>query len=254
MLQPHIKCSTGDVAEIVLLPGDPARAKKIAAYFDNPREVAFNREFLTITGTYHGVPISVTSTGIGGASASIAVEELANIGAKTFIRVGTCGALRKGIDVGDIIIPYAATRSEGTTREYLPVEFPAVVNFEVFSKLVEAAKKEKARYHTGVNRSHDAFYENISNMLKWAEIYKDPRFKPENMPLISSEMEAGPVFITAMVRGLRAGALMVVNTVEPLDEIAKNPDLIYQLDEAKDTTDNVDTAIKIALEAAVSLI
>lgn len=150
-LQPHIKCKEGDVARYALIPGDPARVKLIAKHFDNPKEIAFNREFLTITGKYKGVSITATSTGIGCPSAAIAIEELANIGVDTFIRVGTCGALQKDIRAGDLIIPFAAIRAEGTTKEYIPLEFPAVATPEIYQaslkddKIKDLSKEEKLK-------------------------------------------------------------------------------------------------------------
>jgi len=131
MKQPHIKCKEGDVAKYVLLPGDPGRIEKIIKYWDEAKKIAFNREFLTYTGKYKGIEVSATSTGIGGPSTAIAVEELVNIGAKVLIRVGTCGSLREVIKIGDIIIPIAAMKQDGTSKDYLPVEFPAVADLEV---------------------------------------------------------------------------------------------------------------------------
>ena len=125
-LQPHIKCKKGDVAKYVFTPGDPRRVRQIAKLWDEAKEVMFNREFLTYTGKYHDIPVSATSTGIGCPSAAIAIEELANIGAEVFIRVGTCGGTHKKVKRGDLIVPLAAMRCEGTSREYLPPEFPAV--------------------------------------------------------------------------------------------------------------------------------
>ena len=135
-LQHHIKCTRGDVARTVLLPGDPARAELIASHFDEARQVASNREFTTFSGKTGGVPVSVTSTGIGGPSTVIAVEELVRCGADTFIRVGTGGALQPEILPGSFIVATAAIRDEGTSRAYLPVEFPAAANVEIVQTLV----------------------------------------------------------------------------------------------------------------------
>lgn len=252
-IQPHIKCKEGDIAPIVLIPGDPARVKKIASFWDTSHEVANNREFLTYTGTYKGMPISATSTGIGGPSAAIAVEELANIGAKAFIRIGTCGALKSEIQSGDLIIPLAAIRAEGTTKEYLPEEFPAVANNLVFNLLEANAKKRGYTYFTGINRTHDAFYEPVENLIRWGKLYNDKRMANWPIPLVSSEMECSVVFLVAMLRGLPAGAILAVNTPEPLDQIVKNPDMVYQLDGQKTATDGVDRAIQVALDAAEQL-
>lgn len=251
--QPHIKCATGDVAPTVLLPGDPARVRKIVEFWDDAKEVANNREFLTFTGTYRGIAISATSTGVGSPSAAIATEELANIGAKTFIRIGTCGALKKEIQPGDTIVPFAAIRAEGTTKEYVPPEFPAVADPDVFQALVESAKGLKFTYFTGIDRTHDAFYEHIQNMLRWGGTYQDKRMRGWKTPLVSSEMECSTVFLVAMLRGLRAGCVLSVNTTEPLDEIAQNPDPIYELIETPGAKDGVDRAIRVALGAVERL-
>ncbi|MFH0936967.1 MAG: nucleoside phosphorylase [Candidatus Daviesbacteria bacterium] len=252
-MQPHIKCKKGDVAKYVLIPGDPARVKQIVSYWDKAKEIANNREFLTYTGEYKGIPISATSTGIGCPSAAIAIEELANIGAEVFIRIGTCGALQKGINSGDLIIPYAAIRDEGTSKEYVPVEFPSVATPEVFSALVESAKSQKFAYFTGINRTHDAFYEHINNFIKWGEIYLDERMKNWKYPLISSEMECAITFLLPILRGLKAGCILVVNTPEPFGEVIKDPNMIYKLDESKPEQSGIDEAIKTALTAIVLL-
>ncbi len=252
-MQPHVKCKEGDIAPIVLTPGDPARVKLIAEYWDTAKEVANNREFLTYTGTYKGIPISATSTGVGGPSAAIAVEELANIGATTFIRIGTCGAFKKEIKPGDLLIPFAAIRAEGTTKEYVPPEFPSVANPGVFRALEESAQSQKVTYYPGIVRTHDAFYEHINNMLRWGDLYKDRRMSKWNTPLVGSEMECSVVLLLAMLRGLKAGCVLSVNTTEPLDEIAENPDLIYELIETPGAKEGVDTAIKVALGAVETL-
>ena len=138
--QYHIQVAKGEVGRYVILPGDPKRCVKIAQYFDNP------------------VKVSVTSTGIGGPSASIAMEELYRCGADTFVRIGTCGGMQTEIKSGDIVIATAAVRMEGTSREYAPIEYPAVANLDVTNALVEAAKEKGFIYHTGVVQSKDSFY------------------------------------------------------------------------------------------------
>lgn len=139
-LQYHLQIRKGDVGRYVILPGDPKRCKKIAAYFENPVLVADSREFVTYTGTLDGVKVSVTSTGIGGPSASIAMEELIQCGADTFIRVGTCGGMALDVEGGDIVVATGAIRAEGTSKEYAPIEFPAVADLTVTNALVQAAK------------------------------------------------------------------------------------------------------------------
>ena len=156
--QYHINCKAGEVGRYCILPGDPGRSGKIAQYFDNPVHVTTNREYVTYTGELLGEKVTVTSTGIGGPSAAIAMEELANLGANTFIRVGTCGGIRLDVTSSDLVIATGAVRMEGTSREYAPIEFPAVADYEVLSALVDAARAGKRRWHAGVVQCKDSFY------------------------------------------------------------------------------------------------
>ena len=243
-LQPHIKLKKGDIAPYVLIPGDPGRVRTIASYWQEAKEIMFNREFLTMTGVYNGVPISAVSTGIGCPSAAIAVEELANIGAKVLIRVGTCGALREEIKVGDLIIPNRALRQDGTTKEYVDSKKQAIPDDDVYNKLIQAAEKLDYRYFTGVNRTHDAFYEPIDNFLN---LQKLPEY--EQGDLISSEMECSAVFLVGGFRSIKTGAVLAVNTEEPLNLIAKNPEMIYHLETAGDGISGISRAIRTALLA-----
>ncbi|MGL4875520.1 MAG: nucleoside phosphorylase, partial [Clostridium sp.] len=149
----HIDVAKGEVGEYVILPGDPKRCEKIAKYFDNPVLVADNREYVTYTGYLDGVKVSVTSTGIGGPSAAIALEELVKCGAKTFIRVGTCGGMDLEVKGGDLVVATGAIRAEGTSREYAPIEYPAVANLQVVNALVKASEDAKETYHVGVCQS-----------------------------------------------------------------------------------------------------
>lgn len=200
-IQPHIMCGLGDIAEYVLLPGDPQRVKLIAEHFDKCRKVAENREFITYTGTYRGIPVSATSTGIGGPSASIAVEELANIGAKVFIRVGTTGSLQPDIAVGEIVIAVAAVRSDGTSRCYIPLEYPAVADYNVVLALVRASKQLGVDPHVGVVWSYDAFYaESQEKIDMWSK-----------SRVLSVDCESAPIFVVSSLRGLRAGSIMAVD-------------------------------------------
>ena len=152
--QYHIALKKGDVGRYVLLPGDPGRCEPIARLFDNPRHVATNREYVTWTGELDGVPVSVTSTGIGCPSAAIALEELVRVGADTFIRVGTSGHIQKDIKSGDLAIITAAIRDEGTSKHYMPIEFPAVADIDLVMALQRAAKKTGDRKSTRLNSSH----------------------------------------------------------------------------------------------------
>jgi len=221
-VQPHIRCTKDDISPYVILPGDPGRARYIGKEFlRNGRIAAESREFVTYRGEYKEIPITVTSTGIGSPSTAIATEELINLGAKVLIRVGTCGgALKRDIPIGSLIIPLASIRDEGTTREYLPPEFPAVADYQVVKALENAAKKANFRYYVGINRTHDAFYGRTSSLKRWGGIYEEPRMKDWSYPLLSSEMEAAPLFLIALIRGVKAGAVLAVNAnPEPLREI-----------------------------------
>ena len=156
--QYHIQLKQGDAGRYVILPGDPKRCEKIARYFDDPVLMADNREYVTYTGYLEGEKVSVTSTGIGGPSAAIAMEELVRVGADTFIRVGTSGGIALDVMGGDIVIATGAIRMDGTGREYIPVEFPAVADFEVVNALVEAAQQLNRKYHVGVVHCKDSYY------------------------------------------------------------------------------------------------
>ena len=156
--QYHIGLKEGDVGKYVILPGDPKRCKKIAQYFENPQLVADNREYVTYTGYLDGEKVSVTSTGIGGPSAAIAMEELVKVGATHFIRVGTCGGIDINVKGGDVVVATAAIRMEGTSKEYAPIEFPAVANLETTNALVDSAKQLGYTCHTGVVQCKDSFY------------------------------------------------------------------------------------------------
>ena len=144
----HVQLEKGDVGEYVILPGDPGRCEKIAQYFDEPAHIMTNREYVTYTGKLNGVKVSVTSTGIGGPSAAIALEELIHCGAHTFIRVGTSGGMQKEVLGGDVVIATGAIRLDGTSKEYAPIEFPAVADFDVVHALRESAKDLKIPSHT----------------------------------------------------------------------------------------------------------
>lgn len=253
-LQPHTKCKKGDIAELVFLVGDPGRIPLVTKYWESAECKANNRGLPVWTGVYKGVPVSVACTAMGCPSAAIVVEELANIGAKYFIRIGTCGGLKEEIKPGDLIIPTAAIRAEGTTKEYIDVEFPAIADMDMVAALEKSAKDQGVHYWKGINRTHDAFYEPAGNLLRWGNLTDNKRTKNWTFPLISSEMECSVVFLLALLRGLKAAAILCVNTTEPLNLIQKNPDLIYELEEVPDTSEGIDKAIRVALEAGVDFV
>jgi len=207
----HIAMKKGDVGRYVLLPGDPGRCEKIASYFDHPRLVTHNREYRTYTGSLVGENVSVTSTGIGCPSTAIAVEELAGIGADTFIRVGTAGGVQPHINPGDVAIITAAIRDEGTTPEYMPVEFPAVANLDVVIALREAARKIGIPYHVGITHSKDSFYGEMQPERMPTGSRLRERWKAWEMGgAVCSEMESAAIFIICSILGKRAGGVMLV--------------------------------------------
>ncbi len=203
----HLDLAPGDVGRYCILPGDPGRCEKIAAYLDGAVHVRSNREYTTYTGALLGEKVSVVSTGIGGASASIAMEELIHLGADTFVRVGTCGGMALKVQSDDVVIATGAIRMEGTSKEYAPMEFPAVADFQVTTALVNAAKALGKPWHAGVVECKDSFYGQHS---------------PETMPVdyellnkwnawlrlgaLASEMESAALFTVAAARGVRCGS------------------------------------------------
>jgi len=220
-LQYHIKCRKGDVARYVLLPGDPARVKVIASLWDESHRVAENRQYVTYTGKISGVDISTTSTGIGSPSAAIAVEELARCGADTFIRVGTCGGYRKHQKIGDIAIATGAVRWEGTTRQYVPIEYPAVSTPEVFMALVEAAEQLGIDCHTGITKSGDGLYAGMAFGGYQQSWMKNIETDFARSNVVSAEMEASTIFTLANLFGLRAGSVCSIIDLVIADESQK---------------------------------
>jgi len=236
-IQPHIMCGVGDIAKHVLLPGDPKRADRIASFFDEARKIAEYRGYVSYTGRVDGVEISACSTGIGCPSAAIVVEELARIGAQTFIRVGTTGALQPEIEVGDIVIATAAVRADGTSKVYAPAGYPAVANFGVVSALVEAAGKLGVKVHVGKVVSTDAFYAGSYDIWGKARV-------------LSVEMECSAIFTVAGLKGLRAGAILAVdgNLARGIKKGEFEPgEKSGELDER--VQDAIEQEIKIAIEA-----
>ena len=221
----HIHCVEGDVGRYVILPGDPGRCEKIAALFDDAHFVAQNREFTIYTGTLLGEKVSVCSTGIGGPSASIAMEELHNIGADTFIRVGTCGGIDLDVRSGDVVVATGAIRFEHTSREYAPIEYPAVANFDVTCALVQAAKNLGKSLKTGVVQCKDAFYGQHSPAkmpVSYELLNKWEAWK--KMGCLASEMESAALFIVAGKLRVRAGACFLVMANQEREKLGlENP-------------------------------
>lgn len=243
--QYHIQVAQGEVGRYVIMPGDPKRCVKIAQYFDDPVLIADNREYITYTGTLDGVKVSVTSTGIGGPSASIAMEELCRCCADTFVRIGTCGGMQTEVKSGDVVIATGAIRMEGTSKEYAPIEYPAVADLEVTNALVSAAKTKGFPYHAGVVECKDAFY---------------GQHEPEKMPVgyellskweawkmmgcLASEMESAALFIAAGKLRVRAGSCFLVVANQEREKLGLENPVVH----------DTDMAIQAAVEAIRNLI
>lgn len=207
----HLKIVPGDIGRYVILPGDPGRCALIAEQFDEAHFVKANREFTIYTGKLDGEPVSVCSTGIGGPSAVIALEELAHCGADTFIRVGTSGGMAKQVMGGDLVIATGAVRMEGTSREYAPLEFPAVADFEIVNALYEAAQACGQRAHVGVVQCKDNFYgQHDPDTMPVAYELKDKWEAYIRCGALCSEMESAALFIAAAARHVRAGSVLLV--------------------------------------------
>ena len=223
-VQYHIRVKDGDVGKYVLLPGDPGRCESIANYFDNPKFVSFNREHKVYTGYISGEMVSVVSTGMGCPSTAIAVEELVKIGCHTFIRVGTSGAMQPHMEVGDIAIINAAIRDEGTSRQYLPIEYPAIADLEVINALVQASEKLDYTHYVGVSHTKDSFYSEVEpERMPMASFLKDRWNQWVAGGAICSEMEASIVFILAGIYRKRAGAVTMIIGSD-METIAKKHD------------------------------
>ncbi|RQG97665.1 nucleoside phosphorylase [Natrarchaeobius chitinivorans] len=212
-VQYHLEVGPDDVAETVLLPGNPERLEKIVPHWDDHEIVAHHREYRTATGTVDGTPISVTSTGIGSPSAAIAVEELARVDCETFIRVGSCGALQPEMSVGDLVITTGAVRQEGTSDEYVREDYPAIADHEVVSALVAAAERLGYGYHTGITMSADSFY--AGQGREGYDGYRAAGSEDLVDQLVEAnvaniEMEASAICTLANLYGLRAGAVCTV--------------------------------------------
>ncbi len=209
--QYHTGVGPGDIGGYVILPGDPKRCAKIAAHFDNPVLVADSREYVTYTGTLNGVKVSVTSTGIGGPSAAIAIDELAKCGAHTFIRVGTCGGMQEEVMGGDIVIATGAVRMEGTSREFAPIEYPAVADFNVTNALVSAAGKIGVRNHVGVVQCKDSFFGQHEPGIMPVSYELENKWQAWiRMGCLASEMESAALFIAGSFLRVRVGSCFLV--------------------------------------------
>ena len=241
----HIACAQGDIGRYCILPGDPGRVPAIAALFDDAKQIAYNREFNVWTGTLLGEKVTACSTGIGGPSASIAMEELHKCGADTFIRTGTCGGIALDVQSGDVVVATGAIRMEGTSREYAPMEFPAVPDLNVTNALVNAARSMGYPFHTGVVQCKDAFYgqhEPETKPVSYELMNKWEAWKC--LGCMASEMESAALFIVGSYLHVRVGSCFLVVANQEREKMnLPNP-------VAHDT----DMAIRVAVEAIRDLI
>ena len=245
--QYHINLSKGEVGKYCILPGDPARCKQIASFLENPHHVSTNREYTVYNGTLEGETVTVCSTGIGGPSTAIAVEELATCGATTMIRVGTCGGISTKVCAGDVVIASGAVRQDGTSHEYAPPEFPAVPDTDVLFALREAAKNAGYTYHTGIVQSKDSFYgQHSPSRMPIATALLEKWEAWKRLGVLASEMEASTLFTVGSALDLRCGAVFLC----VWNQERYNAGLDTKDDEAHDT----EKAISCAIEAIRILI
>ncbi len=243
--QYHTQLAPEEVGRYVILTGDPKRCEGIAAYLERPVLVADSREFVSYSGTLDGEKVTVTSTGIGGPSASIAMEELVRCGADTFIRVGTCGGMQPEVKSGDLVIATGAVRMEGTSKEYAPIEFPAVPDLDVTNALVASARETGVSFHTGVVQCKDSFF---------------GQHEPEDMPVgyelenkweawkdlgcLASEMESAALFVVASHLHVRVGSLFLVMANQEREKMGLDNPVIH----------DTQMAVRVAVSALRRLI
>ena len=244
-MQYHLQIKNGDVGKYVILPGDPKRCEKIAAYFDNPVLIADSREYVTYTGWLDGEKVSVTSTGIGGPSAAIAIQELVKAGADTFVRVGTCGGMDIDVKSGDLVIATGAVRAEGTSREYAPIEFPAVADIDVVCALREAAKRLDMPFHTGVVQCKDSFYGQHDPARMPVSYELEAKWEAwKRLGVLASEMESAALFVVAAALGCRCASCFHVIWNQEREAAGLDQKM------SEDTT----SSVKVAVEALKLLI
>ena len=243
--QYHIQVGKGDIGRYVILPGDPKRCAKIAKYLDDAQMIADSREYITYTGTLDGVKVSITSTGIGGPSAAIALEELVQSGADTFIRIGTCGGMQTEVMSGDIVIASGAVRMEGTSREYAPIEYPAVADIAVVNSLIAAAKSMEQNYHVGVVQCKDSFYGQHSPETKPVSYELLNKWEAwKRLGCLASEMESAALFIVAASLRVRIGSCFLVLANQEREKAGLENPVVH----------DTDMAIRIAVQGIRNLI
>jgi uridine phosphorylase len=238
----HIGLAREDVGDYVLVPGDPFRTPLIAKHLEGAREVAFSREYRTFTGAVDGVKVSAMSSGMGGPSVAIGVEELHELGVHTLLRVGTCGALQPEVKMGDLVIAYAAVRSEGTPDGYVPKEYPAVASLHVVEALRDAAEAAGIRYHIGLMRSVDALYSDLMpDQIPRPDLRAELQMWTK-AGIIGNDMETSTLYVVSRLRGMRAGTICLV-----VDEVGAGE--IHHLDPSY-----MDRMLSVAVDAIRRLI
>ncbi|MCQ2551439.1 MAG: nucleoside phosphorylase [Clostridia bacterium] len=211
MMQPHIRLDENLGVKYAILPGDPGRIDKIIPFLENVQEIGFNREYRSVTGTYKGVKVLCMSTGMGGVSTAIGVEELANIGLEALIRIGSCGSLQPEIGLGDLIIPSGVVRDDGTSHAYIRDTYPAVPDHQLLCCLFRSAKELNIKYFTGITRSHESFY---------AKLEEDQVPYWISQGVLGEDMESAPLMVVGRLRGLKTASIL--NNVSPnKEDIAK---------------------------------
>ena len=239
----HVGLAAGEIGRYVLVPGDPFRTAAIARHLEDAGEKAWSREFRTFTGRVSGVPVSTCSSGIGGPSMAIAVEELGELGAHTFLRVGTCGAAQPGIRLGDLVIATGAVRSEGTPDAYVPREYPAIASHEVVRACVEAAAAAGVAHHLGLIRSVDALYADLlpDRLPRSAELRAELEMWAR-AGVVANDMESATMMVVSALRGWRSGVVLLC-----VDELGAGE--IHHVDAAA-----MDTLLRVAVDAVRRLV
>ena len=243
--QYHTGVGPEDIGKYVIMPGDPKRCAKIAEFFDDAKLVADSREYVTYTGTLDGVKVSVTSTGIGGPSAAIAIDELSKCGAHTFVRIGTCGGMQEDVMGGDVVIATGAVRMEGTSREFAPIEYPAVANLDITNALVAAAKSLNIRHHVGVVQCKDSFFGQHEPEVMPVSYELENKWQAWlRMGCLASEMESAALFIAGQFLRVRVGSCFLVVANQERAKMGLTNTQVH----------DTELAIKTAVEAVRNLI
>ena len=241
MVQPHIHLSEELGVKYAILPGDPGRVTHIKEFLENAEEVTYNREYRSAVGTYKGVRVLALSTGMGGVSVGIALEELHNIGVKAVIRIGSAGALQEGIRIGDLILCEGAVREDGTSKTYVKTEYPAVADAEFLACVVEAAKEREYPYHLGIAHSHESFYHDEADEI--AEYWS-------KKGCLGADCETAPLYTVARLRNMKAASILnnVViwgeGTADAIGSFSEGEDMSY-VGETREILTALDAIVKL---------